>query len=593
MASETTTWDLYKKGLDYHNRIGLLDAVDKAERFYSGDQWNGVVANGLPTPVFNIHKRVIDHFISSILSQDVKMTFTPANVPKEPKDETDMMKMFAAGIVNEQCNQIWERLKMSQNMRHALRDAGLSGDMVGWIFWNEDLRTANPVNGVVPKGDIDFELIDNVNVFFGNPNDRRVERQPYIIISFRALVEDLKAEAKANGVKGKDIEAIVGDADYSDQAGDRAKVELSTKSTETAKTTALVKMWKDRETGKVMWSKSTKFVDIIKAKDTGLSRYMLAMNSWGFRKNSYHGIAVGTEIIPNQIFINKMFAMVMLNLMQTAFPKAVYNTALIDKWSNQIGEAIPVESGDDMRQVAMYLQPAAMSSQVMNVIDAAINYTKQMLGANDAALGDIRPENHSAIIALQQAAMVPLETVQKNLYQWVEDIGRIWFDMMANKYGIREVIYKGDKVIFDFGILKEMQMNLKIDVGPCSYWSEITSAQTLDNLFRDAKLTFLQYLERMPDGYIPKRQELIEEIKKAEAEKNANPPAPINRPSVSISFDDLPVAGKIQIAEQIGVKLSPQDFQDPAQTKLLKQLLVDQGHLAPEQIPPQQGGPSW
>ena len=60
-------------------------------------------------------------------------------------------------------------------------------------------------------------------------------------------------------------------------------------------------------------------------------------------------------------------------------------------------------------------------------------------------------------------------------------------------------------------------MSLKLDVGASSYYSEIASIQTLDNLLRMNKITTLQYLERIPDGYIPARRELIDQMKEQEA----------------------------------------------------------------------------
>jgi len=518
----TDAWKLYQAGLDYHTRISHVENVDKAERFYAGDQWKGVVANGLPTPVFNIHKRVINYFISAILSQDVKMQFSADNVPEGSEDPQDQIKQLAADIVNDQCAILWERLKMTSNLRHVLRDGAISGDMAGWSFWNESLRNFDPVSGVEPEGDIDFELLDSVNVFFGNPNDYRVQRQPYIIISFRALVSELREEAKQNGVSKQDILNIVADKDYTEQSGDRAKVELeSGAGEESGKCIALIKLWRDKKTGHIWWNKSTKSVVIRKDQDYGITKYPIAWSCWDFRKNSYHGQSVGLELIPNQIFINKMFAMVMLHLMKTAFPKVVYNSDLLDEWNNQIGQAIPAH-GEDMTKVAHYLQPAQMSNQVMNVIEAAIKYTKELVGASDAGLGEVRPDNHAAIIAVQQASMMPLETIKQNLYQWVEDLGQIWFDFMAHKYGVREVIHDGKRIIYDFNQLQTMKMKLKIDVGPSSYWSEITAAQTLDALLGREKIDFIQYLERMPDGYIPKKQELLDELKaNMEARKQA------------------------------------------------------------------------
>jgi hypothetical protein len=272
-----------------------------------------------------------------------------------------------------------------------------------------------------------------------------------------------------------------------------------------------------------MFTKATKGAVIRKDVKTKQKLYPVAMMNWDHRKNSYHGQAVCTGIIPNQTFINKMFAMVMLNLMNTAFPKVVYDTTIIKAWDNQIGASIGVKGGQDVRNVAAYMQPGQMSSQIMNVIDAAINYTKELLGATDAGLGEVRPENHAALIAVQQASAIPLELVKANMYQFVEDIGLIWLDMMGAYYGLREVEInvEGQRQMaqFNFDLLQQMKLKLKIDVGPSSYWSEITNAATLDNLLMNDKINFLQYLERQPKGHIPKVDTLIEDTKKMMAIK--------------------------------------------------------------------------
>jgi hypothetical protein len=65
---------------------------------------------------------------------------------------------------------------------------------------------------------------------------------------------------------------------------------------------------------------------------------------------------------------------------------------------------------------------------------------------------------------------------------------------------------------FDFKVLKTMPMKIKLDVGASSYYSEIQSLATLDNLLRLGAITPLQYLRRIPDGYIPMRGELVFEL---------------------------------------------------------------------------------
>jgi hypothetical protein len=65
---------------------------------------------------------------------------------------------------------------------------------------------------------------------------------------------------------------------------------------------------------------------------------------------------------------------------------------------------------------------------------------------------------------------------------------------------------------FDFAELKKVQFAVKQDVGASSYWSEMASMQTLDNLLMNKLITPKQYIERLPNGYITKKQELLDDF---------------------------------------------------------------------------------
>ena len=147
------------------------------------------------------------------------------------------------------------------------------------------------------------------------------------------------------------------------------------------------------------------------------------------------------------------------------------------------------------------------------------------------------------IIALQRAASTPMEMTKLNLYQCVEDLFRIYLDFMAAYYGIRAVDMEPPKEIrqqyefagmpvpdtivaeFDFDTLRNHPMMLKLDVGASSYYSEIASIQTLDNLLMSGHITAIDYLERIPDGYIPARRALINELKARAQAAPMVPPA--------------------------------------------------------------------
>lgn len=188
-----------------------------------------------------------------------------------------------------------------------------------------------------------------------------------------------------------------------------------------------------------------------------------------------------------------------------------------------------------LNDVAKVMDPAVISPQVSQFIDLTISTTKECMGATDAALGNVKPDNTSAIIALQKSSSVPMEMVKQDLYQALEDLGLIWLDLMRVYYGTRYVelpptqaeeqamaelgIARGaaeQPQLFDFsGQLEALPLSLKLDVGASAYWSEIAQVNTLDNLLMADKITIEQYLERMPNGYIAKQLELLDELRQA------------------------------------------------------------------------------
>jgi len=132
---------------------------------------------------------------------------------------------------------------------------------------------------------------------------------------------------------------------------------------------------------------------------------------------------------------------------------------------------------------------------------------------------------------------------KQNIYQSIEDDCRISIEFMAEYYGKRyvdiatppqvkeaiEFVNQGAPtkmemptevpIQFDFKVLKKMPMSIKLDVGASSYYSEIQSVSTLDNLLRLGAITPLQYLKRIPDGYIPARGELVHELEEQQRQQ--------------------------------------------------------------------------
>lgn len=509
----------YQKMLGYNTAVNLDETVRANENFFIGKQWEGVDAKGLPTPVYNFLKQVVLFSVANITTDNIKMQATPLACERTPEDVGRV-----AEIVNKEFDRLFEFNRVPNLVREYMRNAAVDGDSCLFTFWDDTVDA-----GFGLRGGIRTEIVDNMRVGFGNTACRDPQKQPYILIERREMTKELRRAAQE-----------AGNPRWNDIQPDNENHNTDSYKNSSERSTVLLRMWKERKTGTVWACEVSGRVMLREPWDMGLRLYPVTWINWDYIPDSYHGQALVTGLIPNQIFVNKLFAMSMISLMTSAFPRTVYDKTRIPKWNNAVGAAIGVNGGD-VTGVAKIIDPAQISPQIAQFIQTSVDYTRQFLGATSAALGETRPDNTSAIIALQRAASIPSEITKQNLYKSIEDLGRIYLDFMAAYYGKRKVqvsmpdvgadilAFAGkdpeelETVLFDYGILNDMPMALKLDVGASSYWSEMASVQTLDNLLMQDKITIEEYLERIPDGYIPKRQELIASRKQAAQQQMMQP----------------------------------------------------------------------
>lgn len=512
----------YQKMLGYNTAVNLDETVRANENFFIGKQWEGVDAKGLPTPVYNFLKQVVLFSVANITTDNIKMQATPLACERTPEDVERV-----AEIVNKEFDRLFEFNRVPNLVREYMRNAAVDGDSCLFTFWDDTVDA-----GFGLRGGIRTEIVDNMRVGFGNTACRDPQKQPYILIERREMTKELRRAAHE-----------AGNPRWGDIQPDTENHNTDSYKNSTERSTVLLRMWKERKTGTVWACEASGRVMLREPWDMGLQLYPVTWINWDYIPDSYHGQALVTGLIPNQIFVNKLFAMSMISLMTSAFPRTVYDKTRIPKWNNAVGAAIGVNGGD-VSGVAKIIDPAQISPQIAQFIQTSVDYTRQFLGATSAALGETRPDNTSAIIALQRAASIPSEITKQNLYKSIEDLGRIYLDFMAAYYGKRKVqvsmpdvgsdilAFAGkdpeelETVLFDYSLLNEMPMALKLDVGASSYWSEMASVQTLDNLLMQDKITIEEYLERIPDGYIPKRQELIASRKQAAQQQMMQPEGP-------------------------------------------------------------------
>lgn len=538
-------WKRFEKGYAFNQQIGLYDQVTVNENFFIGNQWEGVEANGLPTPTYNMFKRVINFQVSTITSDNLVIRATPM-----PSTSGMAMKDLEkiAEIVSHQFAAIVKRNRLVAKNREFLRNAAVTADGCMHFYFDPTIE-----NGQDVKGEIVAEIIDNIRVMFGNPNCRDVQRQPYIIIYRREMVDDVQYKAEQYKEAGlcdiDDIESIRPDSE---------KFQNKYDSYTDDKVTVVTYYFKNRDTGTIWCIEATEQGIIRNAYDTEYTLYPLVWINWDYIRDCYHGQAMVTGLLANQKFINKMFALVGISLLTTAFPKIIYDKNRVTRWDGSVGTAVGVQG--NVNEVAKVLDGASISPQIAQFIEMSFDKTHSLLGASDVAMGDSRPDNTSAIIALQRAANTPMELTKQNDHQCLEDAGRIWIDIMSVRYGTRTVEVSmdmdeaGEQPLgmnipaqtftrpFDFSILKKIPLTIEQEVGASSYWSEMAAMQTLDNLLMNKLITLKQYIERLPEGYINKKQELLAELSAASAQpQNMIPADTGTNMSVETTSENIPV----------------------------------------------------
>lgn len=556
----------YKEGVNYLRRVGYLKKWPEYERFKASDQWPAATqrTRNLPRPVFNIIEMIEDHKVANVMSEQINMIYSTQE--RDPQqDDDDLGELFSHYSAA-----TWERLKQDAMNEEGLQIAANSGTGIWHYYWDNDMKGGRKSPWI---GEMEGEILDPINVFFGNPQQRNVQKQPYIIISSREDVKSVKQYARANGMSKEMVGQIKPDKDTQEEGYDLAKVEVN----DHGKVTVLTKYWKgkDKETGAktVYFCKIAGGLTIKKATNMLLSMYPLAVMQWKRRKKSIHGIGDTEGLIPNQKAINLMIAMELMSAQNTGFPKLRYKSGAIDpsKVTNAIGEMIEDHSPPGTVGVD-FMNPGATTGQAMRLVEAIVSYTRQMSGADEAATGKAPSAdlNATAIMLLQKAAAIPIESIKRRFYSLIEDIGRIWEDFWKIKYNLpRQIILKDNDgeeyaAAFNGSDYQDVEFDLKIDVGPSSTYSESLVLSSLNEARARNDITFEQYLRYAPKTVVPYRDRLLKEIEEDKGIIGVIEQFVAGmQPEEQAQFSSMPPEQQLQLIQQVMMQSQQQQIMQP------------------------------
>ena len=509
---ETEIWTLYEKGRDYCRTINMFDETDKNYRFYNGDQWAGVKLKGVEPVQLNFIKPIVRYKTGVLHSNLYAVNYSSQNFEnKEFRKNAERI----CEMLNKKASRIWEKDNLDVVNRTITKDAAINSEGLMYANWNATDK------------EVENEILKKNNIFYGNENDPDIQKQPYILIKQRRPVSEVVEIAKLEGASEKDISLIRGDKDTFEESGEAAKLEIDDMCT------LITKLWK--QDGTVHYAKATRYCDVKKDTDSGLTLYPVAHFLWEDLEGSARGTGEVKTLIPNQIEVNKTIMRRLIVAKSTAFPQKVVAIDKIQNPSavNEVGGTIKVKgmNVDDVARVFTNIPPSQMSADVNLLQTELISTTRELAGAGDITTGSVNPEDASgkAILAVQQASQQPLTEQTMSFKGFLEDLSKIWLDMITvyNPDGVKleeevqnEETGEPTTEVIDVPqeALQQLQASVKIDITPKGAFDKYAQEVSMENLlkggyFNAERIGELEvYVSTLDDDSVMPKQKLEEAI---------------------------------------------------------------------------------
>ncbi|MBR6689749.1 MAG: hypothetical protein IKL65_00260 [Bacilli bacterium] len=516
---ETDIWTLYEKGRNYHRLTGIYTDTDKNYRMYNGNQWGGAKLGDVEPVMKNFIKPIVKYKNGVLHDNDYGIVYSSMNFENKAfRKQGDKI----CDMLNKKAARIWEKDKLTFKGRRISKDAAINDEGIMYVTYDIDNQT--PLNEIIKKNDI----------YYGNENDDDIQAQPYILIRKRMPVSNVIEMAEKEGLSEDKLTMIIGDNDTFEESGEASKQELDNM------VTVVTKMYKKK--GTVHFSMATRWVEIKKDKDTGLTYYPVAHFNWEEKEGSARGEGEVRQLIPNQIEVNKTEMRRILTVKYQAYPQKIVNKEKVSNPSalNQVGGNIYVKGGmsvDDVSKVVSTLPPAQMSPDVKQLQEDLIQVTRDLAGAGDIATGQVNPEDASgrAILAVQHASMSPMTEQKESYKNFIEDLAKIWLDMLIvyNPEGIKleeEVTTPDGETTIQLvdvqqETLKQLQASVKVDITPKGAFDRYAQELSLENLlkagyFNPQKVGELKrYAESLPDDAVMPKQTILDICEKIEEDQ--------------------------------------------------------------------------
>lgn len=555
----TSLWKDRENARQYLAQTGLANNLPLFVRFYEGDQWAAPTqaTKNIPRISANIIKMICRNKKAAILSSPVRIIYRA-----EDDQSAEEFTRFSDYIQKEIGQDDIDKSAVSSGVK--------KGTYVYHYYWDAEARGKN---GHLPGG-LRCELIDPLNIYFSNPNERDEQKQKWIMIESREEIDTVKAKAD----EGVDKNTIT---------EDDVESRYNTKEQEgTPMCTVLTRYF--RKNGEVYCEKATKSVVVNKAfaitpdiesaktqieenatysgngedpantslpdkKDVGAETITEKTKAWLYpvvvgnyepRDDSIYGLGEVEGLVSNQKAINLILSMAVYNIEQTAWSKKVVHPDALrnQRINNDPGQVLTdySKTGNGIRN----LEGQQIPSSIIPLVDTITSITRTVTGSSEVMTGETIGANMSgaAIAQLQSQALLPVEDLRDTFWNVKKKQGLVLGQFYKLYYAKEDYLYEDDvydtlqdgsvrtdllgspvkkkiqrRGTFDSSLYREMDFDVVVEATAGTKSSVAGDISALETLFNHGDISAKTFIELYPEGALSNKTELVKKLGEQEA----------------------------------------------------------------------------
>lgn len=536
----------YRSGVQHKQSLGLYDEWAEYDRFWNADQWPAPTARTqkFPRPVTNHFASIIEQKVAGLTYELPEMYFEPVegepNLEEGGIESADAEASEMLSVIAE--NQS-DKLEYEELMDLGVRSAALLGTGIWFFYWDNTVVAGGPTSQYI--GDVKGYEIDATDFFVGDPTNRDMQSQPWVMLAERRPVKEVKTfyERFAPGI----VDLLEG----GDQGGKDTQVyeHQRTEQKDADYVDVIHCWWKERVENKTVVQKPREveaddsfsaeveeedfvtYTDQLHyavecqgyllrhEEDMQPNLYPFICFQWYPKRKSFWGKSESVDLIANQKEDNRLAGIAILAAYNNGVPDLRYHPEYVDVKDlvHGPGGRIIKDSSPGGISGVGYIDARTPAAHIPELRQTVTGGMKETSGVHEAWTGKAPSAdlNASAIIALQEAAGVRIRGIQRRLVKAIRETGELWLAYWKEHYTEARLFRKVGPanqigfVWFNMMDYKEMKFDVRVQAGTASPFSKTLALANLDKMMEMGLISPEEYLDMMPADVMPQAKKIL------------------------------------------------------------------------------------